>query len=310
MEINEAMNCNNMIECDKHYEPICGTDGITYVNQCRFMKARCHDKTLLLAYNGECCINRCEQHWAPVCDNHNVTHLNLCMFNVQNCIAKRRDSQSLSIVSMFACPDDACNMHCKPNDYQPVCASNGVCCEEITTTKCDNNDNLSPICDSEGHTHNNLCEYERMACLSRKRFRTNLTIRYWGECCSNNCQHETNKMSLCDDKQTTHDSWCKFRLAQCESHHLYNRTLQVAYMGDCCTISRTENCLNSGPICDTDAVTHRDLCTFRHKQCIMNRTQHKLIKIAYYVSRYIYKLRYLLIYYHIHICTISADYNI
>ncbi|VDP21133.1 unnamed protein product [Onchocerca flexuosa] len=113
-----------MIECDKHYEPICGTDGITYVNRCRFSKARCHDKTLLIAYNGECCINRCEQHWAPICDNHNITHLNLCMFNVQNCITTRRDSQSLSIISMFACPDDACNMHCKSDDYQPVCASN------------------------------------------------------------------------------------------------------------------------------------------------------------------------------------------
>lgn len=50
-----------------------------------------------------------------------------------------------------------------------------------------------------------------MACLSRKRFRTNLTIRYWGECCIDDCQHEPSGMSLCDDTQTTHDNWCKFR---------------------------------------------------------------------------------------------------
>lgn len=47
------------------------------------------------------------------------------MFSVQNCIAKRRDGQSLSIASHTACPGDECNIQCKPNDYQPVCASNG-----------------------------------------------------------------------------------------------------------------------------------------------------------------------------------------
>lgn len=86
----------------------------------------------------------------------------------------------------------------------------GECCREISA-KCNDSDNLSPICDSEGHTHNNICEYERMACLSRKRFQTNLTIRYWGECCVDNCQQEQSGLSLCDNAQTTHDNWCKFR---------------------------------------------------------------------------------------------------
>uniref|UniRef100_A0A0R3RQN2 Kazal-like domain-containing protein n=1 Tax=Elaeophora elaphi TaxID=1147741 RepID=A0A0R3RQN2_9BILA len=319
-DANGTIECNSSVECNANYEPICGTDGITYVNRCRLLKARCLNRTLWMAYSGECCTKRCERHWAPVCDNHNITHLNLCMFSMQNCTATRRDGQSLSIVSYAACPDDVCNTQCRRNDHQPVCASNGVtyqnecelnnaicglnkqrdrwnsmgseetkleldyrgeCCEEITA-KCDDSSNLSPVCDSEGHTHNNICEYERKACLSRKRFQTNLTIRYWGVCCAENCQHEQSGMSLCDDTQTTHKNWCKFRLAQCESYRRNNRTLQVAYMGECCATSRAENCTDSGPICDTDGITHSNLCTFRQKQCIMNRTQQKSIKIAYY----------------------------
>ncbi|EFO15539.1 hypothetical protein LOAG_12970 [Loa loa] len=315
------MKCTNDFECNTNYEPICGTDGITYINHCRLIKTQCHNKALLVAYNGECCTNRCEQHWAPICDNRNVTHLNLCMFSVQNCIATRRDGQPLSIVNYTACSNDACNMQCKSNDYQPVCASNGItyqnecelnnvicalnkqhnrlgtirseemkleldyigeCCEEISG-KCNDSDNLSPICDSEGQTHNNICEYKRMACLSQKRFRTNLTIRYLGECCTDNCQYEQQSMiSICDNTQITHDNWCKFRLAQCESHRRNNRTLHVAYMGKCCMISNDKNCTNSGPICDTNGITHLNLCTFWHKQCIMNRTQQRLINIAYY----------------------------
>ncbi|VDK83128.1 unnamed protein product [Litomosoides sigmodontis] len=327
---DEAVECSNSTECDDmlNYEPICGTDGTTYVNRCRLIRARCVNRTLLAAYSGECCINRCERHWAPVCDNRNVTHSNLCVFSMRNCIATRRDGQPLSVASYTACPNDACSVQCNRNDYQPVCASNGVtyqnecelnnaicglgkefnrwdpmgskemkleldyrgeCCREISA-KCNDSDNLSPICDSEGHTHNNICEYERMACLSRKRFQTNLTIRYWGECCVDDCQQqEQSGLSLCDNTQTTHDNWCKFRLAQCESHRRNNRTLQMAYMGECCTLSPSENCTDSGPVCDTDGTTHSDFCTFRHKQCIMNRTQQKLIKIAYYGKSVKYK---------------------
>uniref|UniRef100_A0A915Q4Z9 Kazal-like domain-containing protein n=1 Tax=Setaria digitata TaxID=48799 RepID=A0A915Q4Z9_9BILA len=312
--------CDSVVECDERYDPVCGTDGITYLNRCRFIKTKCHDNSLLMAYKGECCTNKCEQHWAPVCDNRNVTHLNLCTFSMHNCTAARRDQQPLSIVSYTACTTEACSMECKQDDDQPVCGSNGVtyrnecelniaicglkqqvdrwnlerneemkleldykgkCCEDITA-KCDNTASSSAVCDSEGHTHINICEYERAACLSRKRFRTNLTIRYWGECCVDNCHEEQVGTKLCDDAETTHESWCKFRLAKCELHRRNNRTLQVAYMGECCKISHDEKCANSGPVCDSDGITHINLCIFRHKQCLMNRTKNKLIKIAYH----------------------------
>lgn len=39
--------CNSGIKCDSNYEPMCGTDGMTYVNRCRMMKARCHHKFVL-----------------------------------------------------------------------------------------------------------------------------------------------------------------------------------------------------------------------------------------------------------------------
>lgn len=56
-------------------------------------------------------------------------------------------------------------------------------------------------------------------------------------------------------------------------------------MGECCTVasvSNVEACIKSGPICDSDNRAHQNLCTFQHKQCLLNRTEQKLINIAYY----------------------------
>lgn len=50
-DVNEATKCNDSAECDPNYEPICGTDGITYVNRCRLMKARCVNRSLHPSYH-------------------------------------------------------------------------------------------------------------------------------------------------------------------------------------------------------------------------------------------------------------------
>lgn len=40
--------------CFRNYEPVCGTNGVTYSNRCDLNQAQCVDPTILLAYAGEC----------------------------------------------------------------------------------------------------------------------------------------------------------------------------------------------------------------------------------------------------------------
>lgn len=51
VDVNEGMKCDDGIECDTNYEPICGTDGITYVNRCRLIRARCLNKFVHSSYH-------------------------------------------------------------------------------------------------------------------------------------------------------------------------------------------------------------------------------------------------------------------
>lgn len=49
-----ASNCEQRI-CTLEYKPVCGTDGVTYGNQCAFEYERdCNQKTLAIAFEGEC----------------------------------------------------------------------------------------------------------------------------------------------------------------------------------------------------------------------------------------------------------------
>ncbi|GAB9473464.1 Protease inhibitor epi11 [Globisporangium polare] len=47
-----AAKCDQV--CENHGSPICGSDGITYLNACHFDRAYCEDKSLIPMGYGPC----------------------------------------------------------------------------------------------------------------------------------------------------------------------------------------------------------------------------------------------------------------
>ncbi|KAI8833368.1 hypothetical protein BC829DRAFT_79621 [Chytridium lagenaria] len=86
-------NCLPKMQCQQAPEPVCGTDGKTYENQCLLGIATCKDPNVEFAYDGVCaplspdvigskaCMNavKCDPGFdKPVCGSDGVTYINAC----------------------------------------------------------------------------------------------------------------------------------------------------------------------------------------------------------------------------------------
>uniref|UniRef100_A0A8R1DFL2 Kazal-like domain-containing protein n=1 Tax=Caenorhabditis japonica TaxID=281687 RepID=A0A8R1DFL2_CAEJA len=297
-----VFNCS--MDCDNSYDPLCGTNGVTYTNACSLQKEICgnSNSTIEVAYTGTCCDKNCPLDFSPVCDSKGSTHQNICHFGIQRCIAERTFGEVLTIEKFEICHEvKECNIQC-PKEYSPVCATNGQniineC--ELNKIKClikhSNGEMLdkdydgeccstescdlaafSPICDTEGITHANECLMRRNVCIQMKKYKKTIQVAYQGQCCNQPCEDEN--APVCDGV-TTYPNICKFRIAQCEADRV-NRTINIDYNGECCAIPGGE-CETSGPVCDSEGQTHTNHCRYQQKRCMAQRTTKKSLNIVH-----------------------------
>ncbi|CAI5455516.1 unnamed protein product [Caenorhabditis angaria] len=294
-------------ECDNSYEPLCGTNGVTYTNPCSLQKELCMEGSgrVEIAYTGMCCDTNCPNDFSPVCDDQGKTHQNICHFGVNRCILERSLGSLLSIEKFGICTDvKECAIEC-PKEYSPVCSTNGQniineceldkincllshnitigellvkdydgeCCR---SENCDITE-FSPVCDTDGITHSNLCLMEKHACVQNKKFGKNVTVLYNGQCCAQRCENITEP--VCDGN-TTYSNVCEFKIAQCEAHRI-NKTLTISYNGQCCPFETSGECSTSGPLCDSDGQTHNSHCHYQQKKCIEERVSGKTLNVVH-----------------------------
>nr|AAP92780.1 hepatopancreas kazal-type proteinase inhibitor [Penaeus monodon] len=227
------------ILCSTDYDPVCGSDGVTYSNLCNLEVADCFsDEDITLAYEGECkevkkgdCDFPCPDNYDPVCGSNGVTYSNLCELERANC----QSDQEITVAYDGECK--GCDFPC-PDNYDPVCGSNGV-------------------------TYSNLCELERANCQSDEE----ITVAYDGECkelkgdCDFGCPE--NYDPVCGSNGVTYSNLCELERANCQS----DQEITVAYPGEC-------NSCDFGcsglwdPVCGSDGVTYSNLCQLEIANCL------------------------------------------
>ena len=89
LEDGRKPKCRTQV-CTQDYEPICGSDGKTYINECMLGIASCMDGKggLTVTSKGPCqmsCQRPCRRNYDPVCGTDGKTYHSECYLATFNC---------------------------------------------------------------------------------------------------------------------------------------------------------------------------------------------------------------------------------
>ncbi|CAK4619863.1 hypothetical protein LEN26_002126 [Aphanomyces euteiches] len=279
---------------------ICGTDGVTYANECSFKCYQANDKYLQLLSLGschakpdDCSIQTCNDDWTQVCGADGKTYSNNCSLANAACFLK---TKSLTYVKDGDCdveePLKVCIDKCdfKAEEDATLCGSDGVTyanacsfncyraadkylhvlalgsCPKKTTScsilQCNND--WTRVCGSDGQTYTNKCSLANVACMNPSK-----KLKYIadGDCpdpCVFHCSSQASDFSICASNNITYASRCYFDQARCR-----DPTLEFVHTGSCkapCdTITICPRDYN--PVCGSNGITFANRCIFEKEAC-------------------------------------------
>ncbi|NXK90905.1 IOVO protein, partial [Formicarius rufipectus] len=138
------------VVCPRNYNPVCGTNGRTYPNECSLCKDIFRNPTLDKRHDGRCvridCTgylrpgmgqnNPCTMEYSPICGTNGITYRNKCHFC--NAVVSGLDVNLRSYGPCFPQGFNDCNQQ----------KGNTICTSEY-----------NPVCGSDGRTYGNHCQF-------------------------------------------------------------------------------------------------------------------------------------------------------
>ncbi|NWX23724.1 IOVO protein, partial [Aegotheles bennettii] len=144
------------IACPRNYEPVCGTDGKTYPNECSLCREiYTRNRNIDKKHDGRCVqvdctgylrsgsgsVIPCTLEYSPICGTNGITYRNKC--NFCNAVA---NGLEVNLRSYGECFQVGEQIDCGIGQQQGL---NGLVCTS----------EFDPFCGSDGRTYGNKCQF-------------------------------------------------------------------------------------------------------------------------------------------------------
>ncbi|KAL7636794.1 UNVERIFIED_CONTAM: hypothetical protein RMT77_012550 [Armadillidium vulgare] len=291
-------------KCRSQYDPVCGSNGRTYLNKCIFRVQQCMTG-ITFAHFGPCitalnrsslCPEICNDTPSdgPICASDGNVYNSTCDMLLRTCGQKVVKTSYKHCQTTASC-QDVCFY-----DYKPVCGSDGkiyqsrcqmrvkncgkhiyeipmVHCrpQERTTTGCPiscDGEKLSPVCGSDGNIYDSRCEMRKLNCGSGNAL--NIFVVELERCRKRfqTCERIICPASydpVCGTDGQTYTNYCLLHKSNCK------KGVELAHYGKCASVEPDDcesPCLHLSsddtfPVCGSDRNVYKNVCEMKKRTC-------------------------------------------